>query len=157
MTIIGQDDGCADATSVDSRCEPRVAQSGEETMARPRVFVSSTYYDLRHIRGSIETFIESLGYEPVLSEKGDIAYAPNIALDESCYREAASSDVLVLIVGGRYGAERSDSRTTLPHGFFDRYDSITKLEYIKAIENNVPVYILVDAQVYAEYQTSQKK
>jgi hypothetical protein len=156
MTIIGQDDGCADATSVDSRCEPRVAQSGEETMARPRVFVSSTYYDLRHVRGSLETFIESLGYEPVLSEKGDIAYAPNIALDESCYRDAASSDVLVLIVGGRYGAERSDSRTTLPHGFFDRYDSITKLEYIKAIENNVPVYILVDAQVYAEYQTFQQ-
>jgi hypothetical protein len=121
-------------------------------MARPRVFVSSTYYDLRHIRASLETFIESLGYDPILSEKGDIAYAPNISLDESCYREAASSDVLVLIIGGRYGAERSDSRTTLPHGFFDRYDSITKLEYMNAIENNLPVYILVDGQVYAEYQ-----
>lgn len=125
-------------------------------MASPRVFVSSTYYDLRHIRASLETFIESLGYEPILSEKGDIAYAPNIALDESCYREAASSDVLVLIVGGRYGAERGDSRATPPHGFFDRYDSITKLEYTNAIENNVPVYILVDAQVYSEYQTFLK-
>jgi hypothetical protein len=125
-------------------------------MARPRVFVSSTYYDLRHIRASLETFIESLGYEPILSEKGDIAYAPNIPLDESCYREAAGSDVLVLIIGGRYGAERSDSWTALPHGFFDRYDSITKLEYKNAAENNVPVYILVDALVYAEYQTFQK-
>src|SRR5438270_9251216 len=44
-------------------CEPRVAQRGDETMARPRVFVSSTYYDLRHIRGSLEVFIGSLGYD----------------------------------------------------------------------------------------------
>ena len=125
-------------------------------MARPRVFVSSTYYDLRHIRASLETFIESLGYEPILSEKGEIAYAPSIALDESCYREAAGSDILVLVIGGRYGAERSESRVALQHGFFDRYDSITKLEYKNAVENNVPVYILVDAQVHAEYQTFQK-
>ena len=44
-------------------------------MARPRVFVSSTYYDLKHIRASLDLFIEQLGYESVLSEKGDIAYA----------------------------------------------------------------------------------
>ena len=43
-------------------------------MARPRVSVSSTYYDLKHIRASLSSFIESLGYESVLSEKGDIAY-----------------------------------------------------------------------------------
>jgi hypothetical protein len=49
-------------------------------MAKPRVFVSSTYYDLRHIRASLETFIHSLGYEPVLSEKGNIAYVPDIPL-----------------------------------------------------------------------------
>jgi hypothetical protein len=32
-----------------------------------------------------------------------------------------------------------------------------KLEYKNAVANNVPAYILVDAQVYAEYQTFQKK
>lgn len=35
-------------------------------MARPRVFVSSTYYDLKHIRASLENFIESLGFDAVL-------------------------------------------------------------------------------------------
>jgi hypothetical protein len=122
-------------------------------MAKPRIFVSSTYYDLRHVRASIETFICSLGYDPVLSEKGSIAYIPDIPIDESCYREAAGSDILVLIIGGRYGSERSDSRTSLPRTFFERYDSITKEEYQSALRNNVPIYILIDVQVYAEYQT----
>lgn len=122
-------------------------------MAKPRIFVSSTYYDLRHVRASLETFIYALGYEPVLSEKGNIAYVPDIPIDESCYREAAGSDILVLVIGGRYGAERSASRTSLPHTFFERYDSITKEEYQGALRNNVPIYILIDAQVYTEYQT----
>ena len=64
--------------------------------------------------------------------------------------------MLVLIIGGRYGTERSESREDLPRSFFERYDSITKHEYMSAITNNIPVWILVDAQVYAEYQTFQK-
>jgi hypothetical protein len=43
-------------------------------MAKPRVLVSSTYYDLRHIRNSLESFIEGIGYEAVLFESGDIAF-----------------------------------------------------------------------------------
>lgn len=69
-------------------------------MAKPRIFISSTYYDLKHLRSSLENFIESLGFEPVLSEKGDIAYVPDMPIDESCYREARSADVFVLIIGG---------------------------------------------------------
>src|SRR3954453_15186002 len=110
-------------------------------MAKPRIFVSSTYYNLRHVRASLETFIQSLGYEPILSEKGDIAYSPDIPLDESCYREAGSADMLILIVGGRYGTERSETRTELPLDFFEGYDSITKMEYESAISNNIPVWI----------------
>ena len=125
-------------------------------MAKPRIFISSTYYDLRHVRASLESFVQSLGYEPILSEKGDIAFSPDTPLDESCYREAASADMLILIIGGRYGTERSESRGDLGRSFYERYDSITKQEYSSALGNNVPVWILVDAQVYAEYQTYQK-
>lgn len=125
-------------------------------MAKPRIFISSTYYDLKHIRSSIENFVESLGYEPVLSEKGSIAYNPDIPLDESCYREAQNSDVFVLIIGGRYGSPSSDQKQSLNKSFYKRYESITKKEFISAFERDIPVYILVDQAVHSEYDTFKK-
>ena len=43
-------------------------------MAKPRVFVSSTFYDLRQVRDDLDRFISGMGYEAVLHEAGDIAY-----------------------------------------------------------------------------------
>src|SRR5436853_3401046 len=97
-------------------------------MAKPRIFVSSTYYDLKYIRASLELFVESLGFDAVLSEKGDIAYTSDRPLDESCYREVDNADVFILIIGGRYGSEIS-SGSKKPKAFFERYESITKKEY----------------------------
>ena len=123
-------------------------------MAKPRVFVSSTYYDLKHIRSSLDSFIESLGFEPVLSEKGDIPFSPTAPLDESCYREAAHADIFVLIIGGRYGSQASsEGEKTDEKSFFERYDSITKKEFEAALEEDVPVYILIEATVLTEYRT----
>jgi len=125
-------------------------------MAATRVFVSSTYYDLKHIRSSMEVFVESLGYDAVLSEKGAIAYSPDQALDESCYREVKNCEIYVLIIGGRYGSEVSETRTSTPKSFFDRYESVTKMEYNAALKDDVPIYILIERAVYAEYQTFLK-
>jgi hypothetical protein len=125
-------------------------------MSVPRIFVSSTYYDLKYVRSSLELFIRSLGYESILSEKGDIAYTPDSPLDESAYREVQNSDIYVLIIGGRYGTEASATRTTTPHTFYERYESITKLEYKAAVERDIPSYILIERNVYAEYQTYRK-
>jgi hypothetical protein len=122
-------------------------------MSKPRVFVSSTYYDLKHIRSSLENFIEGLGYDPILSEKGDIAYAPDIALDESCYREVRNSDIFVLIIGGRYGAEKSSGKSAVPKEFYDRYDSITRQEYSSAVDHDIPIYILIEKAVYADFES----
>lgn len=125
-------------------------------MARPRVFVSSTYYDLKHLRSSIENFIEQLGYEPVLSEKDSIAYLPDAPLDESCYREAKSADLFVLIIGGRYGSSASDQPKVTRNDFYERYESITKREYESACERDIPAFILIEQAVDAEYQTFLK-
>lgn len=121
-------------------------------MAKPKVFVSSTYYDLKHIRASVEIFIQGLGFEPILSEGGSIAYDPSQPLDESCYREAESSDIFVLIVGGRYGSEVS-SPTTDVRKREDEYESITRREFTKAHKADIPVYVLIEHGVYSEYQT----
>ena len=117
-------------------------------MPKPRIFVSSTYYDLKYIRASLDLFIDSLGYDSVLSEKGDVAYTHERPLDESCYREAENSDIFVLIVGGRYGSEASSSTTSVQDEFYERYESITKKEFESAITKDIPTYILIERAVY---------
>jgi hypothetical protein len=88
-----------------------------------------------------------------LSEKGDIAYSPDVPLDESCYREASGADIFVLIIGGRYGSSASSEDKKPSRSFFDRYDSITKKEYDAAWSRDIPIYILIEQNVYSEYQT----
>jgi len=122
-------------------------------MARPRVFVSSTFYDLKHIRASLEIFIESLGFDAILFEKGDIAFHPDSALDESCYREASTADIFVLVIGGRYGSAVSGVPKPKKPKFFEQYESITRKEFETAQAADVPTFILVDSAVHAEYQT----
>lgn len=122
-------------------------------MAKPRIFISSTFYDLRHIRSSLENFVENLGFESILSEKGSIAYNPELALDESCYQEAESCDIFVLIIGGRYGSPKSSEKKPSSKDFFYRYESITKMEYESATKKNIPTYIIIEKSVYSEFDT----
>lgn len=124
-------------------------------MARPRIFVSSTYYDLKHIRNNLENFIDTLGYESVLFESGDIPFHHDSPLDESCYAEIVSCHIFVLIIGGRYGspssAEQKPNQTILR-----KYNSITKKEYETAREKEIPIYIFIEKNVLSEYQTFKR-
>lgn len=126
-------------------------------MAKPRIFVSSTYYDLKHIRNSLESFIEQLGFEPVLFESGDIPFHPDSPLDESCYAEVRNCHILVLIIGGRYGTAASEGQpkpdAKLQQDVYQRFNSITKREYETARERDIPIYTFVEKNVLAEYQT----
>jgi len=121
-------------------------------MPKPRVFVSSTHYDLREVRTSLSEFINSLGFEAVLSEAGNIVYGPDRALDESCYREAESADIFVLLIGRRYGMSGSGSPPRQERGFYERYDSITKREYLRARARGVPIYVAIDRIVLSELE-----
>ncbi|MCZ0925353.1 DUF4062 domain-containing protein [Vibrio diabolicus] len=126
-------------------------------MAKLKVFVSSTYYDLKHVRSYVGDFIEKIGYEAVMSEKGRIAYTPESALDISCYRDAEACDLFVLIVGGRYGSAISNTDSVkLDKDFYTRYESVTRKEFDSAHSRDVPTYILVDKSVMSEYETFKK-
>jgi hypothetical protein len=126
-------------------------------MAKPRIFVSSTYYDLRHIRKSIELFISEMGYEAVLFENGDIPFDHREPLDESCYKELDSCHIMVLVIGGRYGSGASDETMELSDENLDKhyqhFNSITRKEYETAIDKDIPAYIFIESGVAAEYQT----
>ncbi|MFA7832314.1 DUF4062 domain-containing protein [Aeromonas dhakensis] len=120
-------------------------------MAKPRIFVSSTYYDLKHIRNSLESFISQFGYESILFESGDIPFHHTQPLDESCYSEINNCHILILIIGGRYGSGVSDDENK--ENADTTYKSITKKEYETAKAKDIPIYIFVDKSVMAEYQT----
>ncbi len=111
-------------------------------MAKPRIFISSTFYDLRQVRSDLDRFIKELGYEPVLNELGSIPYGKDDKLEEYCYKEISNIDILVSIVGGRFGSESQHNNL-----------SISQMEFRTALELNKQVYIFIDKNVYAEYQT----
>lgn len=114
-------------------------------MSCPRIFVSSTYYDLKHVREIIRKFIEDLGYEPVLSEFSDIFYQPGDTVQNSCLGEISSCDIFVLIVGKRYGS-------CFPGDSL----SITHREYIEAQNQSIPIYSFVDLDVLHDYEFHKK-
>lgn len=126
-------------------------------MSRLRIFVSSTYFDLRHIRSGMEGFIESMGYEPVLFESGDIPFHHDISLADACYKEVNNSHMLVLIVGGRYGSAAEEKQKKTPDSEIDKmyeiYNSVTKKEYETARDRDIPIFIFVEKGVKAEYET----
>lgn len=64
---------------------------------KPRIFVSSTYYDLKHIRNNVERFVNQYGFEPVLFESGNVFFEHDKDLDISCYNEVKLCHMMVLI------------------------------------------------------------
>lgn len=120
----------------------------------PRVFVSSTYYDLKHVRERIEKFIDNYGFEPILFESDKVTYQHGKEIDHSAYFEVGLCHIMVLIVGGRYGSLSSQNNLEDERKKYDEdYISITRKEFETANQKNIPVLIFIDKNVYSEFQT----
>lgn len=104
----------------------------------PTIMVSSTFYDLRQIRKDLYIFIsDSLGYIPLLSELPSFPVDPDIDTIENCRRRVEqNADIMVLVIGGRYGS--IDSKTV---------KSITNLEFLTARAKGIPIYAFVEKSV----------
>ncbi len=111
-------------------------------MAKLRVFISSTFYDLKQIRADLDKFITGMGYEVIRNETGDIPYGKNEGLEEYCYKEILEVDMLIGIIGGRYGSQSK-------HELY----SITQTEIKEALKQEKKVYIFIEKNVYTEHQT----
>jgi hypothetical protein len=115
---------------------------------KPRIFVSSTFYDLKYIREDLSNFIKAHDFDPVMFEEGDIGYTPGKHLDESCYEAMKSSDMVILIIGGNYGSSASKQDD---HIEFDKYISVTRKEFKTAVEAGVPIFTFIESSVNSEY------
>lgn len=118
-------------------------------MPSPRVFISSTYVDLQDARSVVESFFKELTYETISMERGGIYYDHTKPIDESCYEAVKDSEILILILGGRYGSKTSrDTRAKIK-----KYNSITKQEYETAKSENIPIFTFIKDSVYNEHYT----
>ena len=114
---------------------------------KPRIFISSTFYDLKYIREDLANFVRTYDYEPILFEDGDIGYTPGKNLDMSCYEAMKNSDMVILIIGGEYGSTASGEKKDK----FKEYISVTRNEFKTAVEAGIPVFTMIDKKVMAEY------
>ncbi|MCG6551844.1 MAG: DUF4062 domain-containing protein [Candidatus Magnetominusculus sp. LBB02] len=115
-------------------------------MANPRIFISSTCYDLQEIRNQLRQFIEDMGYEPVMSDFGDIFYDFEKHVHDSCKEEISKSNIFILIVGNNYGSlyYKHGDKEAVP-------DSVTLQEFRKALEIGIPKHIFINRDVERDY------
>jgi hypothetical protein len=104
----------------------------------PAVMVSSTYYDLKHLRANLRQALEDdLGYRALLSEHSSFPIDPDLDTVSNCRRRVSDdADILVLVIGGRYGYVDKDTSK-----------SVTNLEYLTAREKGIPIYVFVEERV----------
>lgn len=138
-------------------------------MPSPKIFVSSTCYDLGMAREQLRAFLLRLGYDPILSEYSDVLYDPRTHTHTSCIQDVPNADMVVLLIGSRFGGRAVPEALSvidlenLVNSSFDvtvlnepEKLSITQLEVLKAIDASVPVFAFVDEKVMHDQLVYQK-
>lgn len=133
-------------------------------MPKLRVFVSSTAYDLAHVREQLKSTIESMGHHAVLSEFGGVGFDPSMHTQESCTQELSTCDVVVLVVGNRFGSETladlqntgtlEDAISENPESLDDLLKSgpisVTQLESLTAFKLGIPIFAFIKDEVQSD-------
>ncbi len=104
-----------------------------------------------------------------MSDYSDILYDPRAHTHDSCLKEIPACDMVVLIIGSRFGGTAVPSAlssldieflrnlSTKPAIFEAKEKlSVTQLEVLKAIEQSIPVYAFVDEKVLHDHQVYEK-
>src|SRR5436190_10376359 len=112
---------------------------------KPTIFVSSTCYDLRDARAALKTFCEDLGYQPFVSEFETFPVNPDNTAIENCLRVVdENADILLLVVGERYGTAAENDK------------SVTNREFLRARAKGIPIYAFVQKSVLNNLRVWQK-
>jgi len=120
-------------------------------MANPRIFISSTCYDLQEVRYQLRGFINDFGLEPVMSDFGDIFYDYKKHIQDSCKDEIGKCQLFILIIGNNYGSFyfKNQENQEIP-------DSVTLQEFKRAIDVNIFKHIFVNKYVDYDFKNYQK-
>ena len=138
-------------------------------MSNLKIFVSSTCYDMHTIRAQLRTLLTGLGYEPVLSDQADVLYDPRSHTHTSCVREIEYCDMVVVVIGSRFGGATIPKALELidltrltdwsrAENFAEDKGkiSVTQAEVLRAIQTGIPVFAFVDSGVMRDHLTYEK-
>lgn len=114
-------------------------------MAKPRIFLSSTCFDLGDARATLTDFLESHGFEVLNSQSGTFGVKPKVHSHDACLAMMEQADYVVLIIGGRRGGTYVGSEK-----------SITNEEIRAAQKLDRPIFAFLDKRVDALRQTYRK-
>ncbi len=103
----------------------------------PTVFISSTIEDLHHVRDAVKETVSDLGYQPIMSEHGGVGYMNERAADVACYQSVKECQLMILIIGKRYGSQTRGSGQV----------SVTEHEYETCMEHKPRLITFVDGEV----------
>ena len=101
----------------------------------PNIFISSTISDLHYLRDALRDSVADLSYNPVMSDYGEVGYLHPHTAAASCYRSLRQCQMVVLIIGKKYGKLAADEF------------SVTHREFLTARENGIPTISFVEGQV----------
>tara|TARA_R110000868_G_scaffold37022_1_gene130966 strand:+ start:3715 stop:4824 length:1110 start_codon:yes stop_codon:yes gene_type:complete len=114
-------------------------------MAKPRIFLSSTCYDLGDARSSLTEFFEGLGFEVLNSQNNSFGVLPKAHSHDACIAMMKNADYVILIIGGRRGGTYVGSE-----------QSITNEEIRAAQKLERPIFAFLDKKVDALRQVYRK-
>ncbi len=97
-------------------------------ITQPKIFISSTIWDLPNERIAAYNAVSKVGAFPIMSEK--TMEAQSVDSLSACLSKVMESDIYVLILGARYGWQ--------PNG----EESITELEYQTARSQGIPIIVI---------------
>lgn len=103
-------------------------------MSKPRIFISSTCYDLKDARARLTEFLEAFGFEVLNSQTFSFGVTPKKHAVDACLDQVDLADYLILIIGNRSGTVRDGT-------------TVTNAEYNRAVERGIPVIPFVQKAV----------
>jgi hypothetical protein len=124
---------------------------------------------MHSIRAQLRTLLTGLGYEPVLSDQADVLYDPRSHTHTSCVREIENCDMVIVVIGSRFGGSSIPKALELidltriadwsrAENFAEDKGkiSITQAEVLRAIQTGLPVFAFVDSGVMRDHLTYEK-
>jgi hypothetical protein len=117
---------------------------------KPKVFLSSTCYDLYDLRAELHQYLQEHDFEVLASEMFDSPFAVDPTADtvSTCLANVERCAAVVLVIDRRYGQLLSSGEW--------RERSATEAEIRHAWKKKVPVYAFIRQQALAEFRQLPK-